>query len=146
MGEPTVFIDDAAVAARSAEVPAASFANGMNLGGSNAAGVGINMNEGAVVGEPQQFTLLDQGNLADGFTPAPRVPQTSQHIGGYPYVAAVAYPSSGGVSGVLPEASIRFGTTPTNAAKEADPALDGTLTPIANSVLNSLAEGWVAAV
>ena len=139
MGEPTVFIDDAAVAARSAEVPAASFANGCNIAGSCAAGVGINMNEGAVVGEPQQFTLNDQRGDA-------RVPQTSQHIGGYPYVAAAAYPSSGGQEGTLPDASIRFGTTPTNAEKEADPALDGTLTPIANSVLNDLATGWVAAV
>jgi len=139
MGEPTVFIDDAAVAARTPEVPAASFANGMNLGGSNAPGVGINMNEGAVVGTPEQFTLLDQ-------RPAARNHAISQHIGGYPFNAAANYPSSGGVEGIAPEAAIRFGTTPTEAAKEADPALDGTLTPIGNYALTDLATGWVAAI
>ena len=52
MGEPTYFIDDTAKTAREAEVPGADFDNGMNYGGSNTPGVGINMNEGAVVGTP----------------------------------------------------------------------------------------------
>jgi hypothetical protein len=77
--EPTSFIDATSVAARELEVPLASFDNGMNLGGSNAPGIGI-----ATAGEIQtqnldeslpQWTLLDQD--AD-----PRTPQNSQHIGG----------------------------------------------------------------
>lgn len=144
MGEPTVFQDDAAQTARALEVTAASFVNGMNLGGSCAPGIGINMNEGAIVGTPEQFTLLNQSGAA-------RVPQTSQSIGGFPFVDRVAdavpWPGSGGTEGTAPDGSVRFGTNPTNAAKAAaDPSIDGTIVPIANSVLNSLAEGWVAAV
>lgn len=142
MGEPTVFQDDAAATARALEVVGASFANGMNLGGSCAPGVGINMNEGAVVGSPEQFTLEDQFEDA-------RVPQVSQSIGGFPFVdrSSVAWPGSGGTEGQLPKGSIRFGTNPTNAAKAAaDPSIDGTIIPIANSVLNTLGEGWVAAI
>lgn len=141
MGEPTIFQDDAAKTAREAEVVAASFDNGMNLGGSCAPGLGINMNEGSVVGTPEQFTLLDQRGNA-------RVPQTSQSIGGLPFVdrSSVPWPGSGGTEGTLPDGSIRFGTNPTQAAKDADPALDGTLVPIANAVLNNITEGWVAAV
>jgi hypothetical protein len=139
MGEPTVFIDDAAVTAREAEVPEANFNNGMNLGGSNACGIGINMNEGAIVGSREQFTLLDQLGLA-------RVPQISQHIGGYPFNPSTNYPSSGGQEGTLPDSSIRFGDNPTAAEKAADPALDGTVTLTGNCTLNTLAEGWVTNV
>ena len=144
MGEPTVFQDDAAATARALEVVGASFANGMNLGGSCACGIGINMNEGAVVGTPEQFTLEDQFEDA-------RVPQISQSIGGFPFVDRVAdavpWPGSGGTEGTLPDGSIRFGTNPTNAAKlAADPSIDGTIVPIANSVLNDLATGWEAAI
>ena len=150
MSEPTFLQDDAAVTARALEVVGASFANGMNLGGSCAPGIGINMLKGAVVGSPEQFTLLDQGNLANSFTPAARDPQTSQSIGGLPYVdrSTVDWPGSGGLSGVLPEASIRYGdnTSPSYAAKVANPALDGTITPIANCDLLSLSAGWVAEV
>ena len=127
MGEPTYFIDDAAQTARAAEVTGADFDNGMNLGGSCACGLGINMNEGAVVGTPPQFTLLDQfGNAREA--------QISQHIGG-----------SGlgdGSSGTLPDAVIRFGTLPTEAAKDSDPAVDGTIIPVGNSTLSVLADGW----
>jgi hypothetical protein len=139
MGEPTYFQDDAATTLREGEVPAASFDNGMNLGGACACGIGINMNEGAVVGTPEQFTLLDQRAIA-------RVPQISQSLGGYPYAAPADYPLSGGTEGFDPEGAVRFGDNPTQAAKDADSALDGTITPIANSTLNSLAEGWVASV
>jgi hypothetical protein len=138
MGNPTAFQDDAAVAARSPEVPLASFANGMNMSGSCAPGVGINIDAGAVVGTPEQFTLLDQRGLA-------RVGQRSQSIGGFPYVANAAYPSSGGQEGYLPDAVISVGTLPTQAAKDADPALDGTLIEIGNATLADLATGWVAA-
>ncbi|RLA50985.1 MAG: hypothetical protein DRQ98_12140, partial [Gammaproteobacteria bacterium] len=115
--QPTVFRDTAAANARALETPAANFENGMNLSGSCACGIGINMLKGAVVGTPEQFTLLDQGNLAAGDAPAPRVPQISQSIGGFPYVdrATVDWPSSGGTPDRLPKGSIRFGTLPTNA-------------------------------
>ena len=141
MGNPTAFQDDAAVALRAVEVPLASFANGMNMGGSNAPGVGINIDGGAVVCTLEQFTLLDQNGLA-------RVGQRSQSIGGYPYVAAAAYPSSGGaggVNGTAPDAVISVGTLPTQDAKDADPALDCTLIEIGNATLADLATGWVAA-
>ena len=150
MSEPTFLQDDAAVTARALEVVGASFDNGMNLGASCAPGIGINMLKGAVVGTPEQFTLLDQGNLANGFTPTARDPQTSQCIGGLPYVnrATVPWPGSGGVEGVLPEASIRYGDndSPSYAAIAADGELSGTITPIANCDLLSLAAGWVAEV
>jgi hypothetical protein len=139
MGEPTFFQDDAAATARALEVTAASFVNGVNLGGSCAPGIGINMNEGAVVGTDEQFTLLDQfGN--------PRAAQISQSIGGYPFVANSAYPSSGGTEGTAPDAVVQFGTLPTNAEKVADPALDGTITTLGNSTLTTLGAGWVVNV
>jgi hypothetical protein len=139
MGEPTVFVDDAAVTARKLEVPGANFDNGCNLAGSCAAGIGINMNEGAVVGTPEQFTLLDQfGDARDA--------QISQSIGGLPYVnrSTVPWPGSGGLEGTLPDSVIRFGTNPTQAAKDAAPALDGTMTFVGNAALIDLAAGWVA--
>jgi hypothetical protein len=131
MGEATYFIDNTAKIARQLEVVDASFVNGMNLAGSNACGIGINMNGGSVVGTAAQFTLLDQRGLT-------REAQLSQHIGG-----------SGlgdGAEGFAPSAVIRFGTAPTEAAKESDPALDGTVVSIGNSTLTSLAAGWVTNV
>lgn len=135
MGEPTYFIDDVARTAREAEVTAADFDNGMNLGGSNACGIGINMNEGAVVGTPEQFTLLDQFENA-------RAAQISQHIGGEGLTLVADWPSSGGQEGTLPDAVIRFGTLPTQAAKDADTAVDGTIIPVGNATLSVLLDGW----
>lgn len=150
MGFPTFFQDDAAVTARALEVVGASFNNGMNLGGSCAPGIGINMLKGAVVGTPEQFTLLDQGNLANSFTPAARAAQISQSIGGLPYVnrSTTPWPGSGGTTGVLPEAVIQYGENdlPTYDEIAADGELAGTLIPVANCVLNTLALGWVASV
>ena len=104
MGEATYFIDDTAQTARASEVPAADFDNGMNLSGSCAPGIGINMNEGEIAGTPNQFTLLDQFGDA-------RAAQISQHIGG-----------SGlgdGSTGTLPGSVIRFGDSPSQSAKDA---------------------------
>ena len=79
MGNPTFYVDGVAIAARKAEasqsIPVGSWDGGMNAGASNAAGVGINQAGGAVVGTPEQFTLLDQAAAA-------RTPQDSQIIGG----------------------------------------------------------------
>jgi len=124
----TFFQDDTAVTARELELPNASFVNGANLAGSNAPGVGINMLEGAIIGEPQQLTLLDQHGDA-------REAQISQHIGG-----------SGlgdGSAGTLPDAVVQFGASPTQAAKDADTALDGTIITTGNSTLTTLGAGWV---
>ena len=89
------------------------------------------MLQGAVVGEPQQFTLLDQHGNA-------RNAQISQFIGGEPYCDPANWPSSGGQSGTLPDDVIRFGT-PSDTG-------DGTVTPTGNSALTDLAVGWVAGV
>jgi hypothetical protein len=142
MGNPTFFRDDAATALREVEVPDASFTNGMNLGGSNACGIGINAEEGAVVGTPEQFTLLDQNEL-------PRTAQRSQFIGGYPYSDfANDYPLSGGAggppNGTQPDAVIFIGSNPTQAAKDSNPALDGTVALLGAATLADIAVGWVA--
>lgn len=120
--EPTYFVDDSVVTIRAAEVPAASFTTGMNNGGSNACGIGINMLAGAVVGTPEQFTLLDQRGLA-------RAAQISQFIGGEPLGA--------GQSGFLPEDVIRYGVPSTTG--------DGAITPTNSATLTDLAVGWTAA-
>tara|TARA_R110002167_G_scaffold252882_2_gene459231 strand:- start:2499 stop:2873 length:375 start_codon:yes stop_codon:yes gene_type:complete len=124
MTTPTFFIDDTAVAARSAELPNASFTTGMNFGGSCANGVGINVGVANLVGTPDQFTLLDQEGAA-------RTPQTSQHIGGSGLGA--------GSSGTLPDASVRF------AVPTADGSGDVAVTR-PNATLVSLATGWAAPV
>jgi len=148
MSIPTFFQDDVAATVRAVEVAGASFDNGMNLGGSNAPGIGINMLKGAIVGTPEQFTLLDQGTQANDFTPEVRAPQISQSIGGFPYVdrSTVPWPGSGGTPGVAPEGSIRYGDNelPTYDQIVANGELSGTITPIANATLNTLALGWVA--
>ncbi|RKX24678.1 MAG: hypothetical protein DRP45_07715 [Candidatus Zixiibacteriota bacterium] len=77
------------------------------------------MNEGAVVGTPEQFTLLDQHGDA-------RAAQISQHIGGSGLGA--------GAIGTLPEAVIQFGNASANG--------DGQITAIGNSTLSVLADGW----
>ena len=139
MGEPTIFVDNTANAARALEVPNASFENGANNAGSCACGLGINMNEGAVVGTPEQYTLLDQfGNARDS--------QISQSIGGFPFVdrSSIDWPSSGGTEGTAPDSTIEFGTLPTQAAKDADPSLDGTITVTNTASLVDLAIGWEA--
>ena len=77
--QPTSFLNATSVTAREAEVPLASFDNGMNLGGSNAPGIGI-ATAGVIQTEDldeslPNWTLLDQDGDA-------REPQVSQHIGG----------------------------------------------------------------
>jgi hypothetical protein len=142
MSNPTAFSDDSARGLREAEVVDASFVNGMNLGGSNSMGVGINMSAVTpfpVVGTPEQFTLLDQ----DGDI---RVGQRSQSIGGYPYADPADYPSSGGTEGDLPAASIYTGTNPTNDEKAAaaliGDSIDGTIVKLGNASLPDL-DGWL---
>lgn len=128
----TFFMDDSSRAAREAEVPAANFDAGMNLGGSNACGIGINMDGGEVVGTPEQFTLLDQfGDI--------RVGQRSQHIGGSGYTPPSAYPSSGGQEGTLPAASIYTANN--------NPSGDGGVVVVLGvAALETLGVGWIPVV
>lgn len=130
MTRPTYFINDATVTTRKSEVPAADFDGGMNLGGSNAPAIGVNVDGGAVVGTPAQFTLADQfGNT--------RVPQDSQHIGGSGHTDPSGWPSSGGDAGVQPD-------KPVNAATPSVTG-DGTVTaPFAVDLVDT-ATGWTAA-
>lgn len=130
MADITGFTDDAARALRQAEVPLASFGNGCNIAGSNACGLGINIDGGEVVGTAEQFTLLDQRGIA-------RVTQISQCVGGFPYVPNVDYPSSGGSEGTLPDAIIFTGTNSLNG--------DGEPTRTGDASLVTLGEGWVVA-
>ena len=73
MNLPTYHQNAATVAVRAGEVPAASFSNGMNLGGSNTCGVGINT--GNIDPKLELWSVNDQFGTA-------REPQNSQHIGG----------------------------------------------------------------
>ena len=119
---PTFYIEDATVTVRAAEVPDASFANGLNMGGSCAPAIGVAIGETDLVGSDDQFTLLDQREAA-------RNPQTSQHIGGNGL--------GDGVSGILPEGSVRAGVPSTNG--------DGSITGAQENIaLQTLAAGWVA--
>jgi hypothetical protein len=137
MNTVSTFRDTAAVALRELEVVGADFANGMNNGGCQP-GIGISVGGGAVVGTPEQFTLEDQFE-------AIRVPQVSQVLGGLGYTDYDDYPSSGGIEGngsahaqfVVPV------SMPTNAEKEADPSLDGTVTVLGTANLQTIEAGWV---
>lgn len=137
MTDPTVYVDGTARTARALENTGAAFANGMNAAASCSPGIGINIAGGAVDGRPSQFTLEDQDEDV-------RVPQDSQQIGGLAYVDrdTVPWPSSGGIpgKGVQP---ILTGTNQTNAAKEADPDVDGLLVVTGDANLQTLSAGWV---
>ncbi len=70
---PTYLLNANSVSARSAQVPNADFSGGMNKGGSNAPGIGINT--GNIDPKLDNWSVLDQaGDI--------RNPQDSQHIGG----------------------------------------------------------------
>lgn len=121
--QPTSFINATSVTARAAEVPNASFDDGMNLGGSNAPGIGI-----ATAGEQQtqdldesnQWTLLDQDG--DG-----RTPQVSQHIGG-----------DGLDDGVAGKGTQQIDVNVNDASGDGSATIDGAAT------LASVAAGWTS--
>ena len=140
----TAFVDDPAVTFRQNEETnaAADWAGGMNVGASNSPGIGINQGGGAVVGTPEQFTLLDQGRPVESGgsqTPVAREAQIGQCIGGPGFVdrSSEDWPSSGGLEGALPENVIRFG-----AQDAAYPDGSGQITFDGNSTLSVLATGW----
>ena len=145
--KPTFFIDDAAFAARGAEVPGATFNSGCGGGASNAHGIGINVGGGAIIGTPEQFTLNDQFGNA-------RQSQRSQCIGGngtVPRSGNVATTwdksqalysengaaSSGGTEGTAPDAVIRV-------VADSSAESGGVITlPAEGAWLTDLATGWV---
>ena len=128
---PTKFNDSTGQTAREAEVTGANWDNGVNLGGGNSPGVGINQGRGAVVGTPNQFTLLDQKGAA-------RTPQVSQVIGGTGYNPNSNYPLSGGISGNgSARAEYVLVVTP-------DASGDGSAVTNGTANLASLAAGWTA--
>jgi hypothetical protein len=142
----STFRDTGAQALRIAEtggnITSASFANGMNNAGCSAGtGVGFAFtdsdgNEHGInlTGSPEQFTLLDQMNPAgDG---NPRTPQISQLIGGVAFEKGTPGPGVEFLVGVV---------NPSNDAKAANPALDGSVTVNGTANLAALATGWLPA-
>jgi hypothetical protein len=134
--KPTFFIDDAATAARGAEVPGATFNSGCYGGASNSPGIGINVDGGAIVDEPQQFTVLDQFGNA-------RQAQIGQCIGGSGFVDRVtqsgsdAWPLSGGDEGTAPDSTIRV-------VADSSAESGGVITlPAEGAWLTDAATGWV---
>jgi hypothetical protein len=135
----TTFRATAAIASREAEanqtIPDLSWTNGMN-NGSCQPGVGVGYDNPNLVGTDEQFTLLDQGfGGTGGQTPVIRVPQLSQALGG-----------SGlgdGVEGNGTEFIVAV-MNPTQAAKDGDPDLRGSVTVNGTGNLQTLAVGWVA--
>ena len=137
---PTYFLDPADVTARNAEYTGTPFTDttgdgtyatpylGVNRGGSNAPGIGMNpsttpgASDGAV--DANDWTVLDQAGAA-------RNPQDGQQIGGSGFVdrSSVAYDSSGGAAGA--------GTVPFNIMDAATPDTNNTC------VLTNLAVAWV---
>ena len=165
---PTFFDDLTAAASRQAEttITAAAWETGGNAGASNAHGLGINIDGGALPAIPtipvngigMNWTLADQFSVA-------RTPQVSQVIGGSGFVprsgnvattwdttqalyAPQGAAGSGGISGngsaVLPLMSIN---TATNQADESDgtPAYDAYPTIDGQATLPALT-GWVSVV
>lgn len=123
MAEPATFIDDTARATRAGEVSGASFVNGMN-NASCQPGIGISGDPTDLVGEPQQFTLLDQNAAA-------RTPQDGQSIGGVALGAGEGIAASQAIDLVLP----------------ADDSGDGTIAKQGTgATLTTLAAGWVPGV
>lgn len=122
MNQPTYYFDVPASVVRIPEVPAASFVNGMNAGGSNAPGIGIATDEPNLTGEPQGWTLLDQYGDA-------RTPQNSQPIGG----SALGDGISGKPAGraiIVSDSDAQVG--------------DGVPVDLGSAQLPDLATGWAA--
>ena len=121
MAQAATFIDADARAVRPAEVPAASFLDGMN-NASCQPGIGISGGPTDLVGEPQQFTLLDQNEAA-------RTPQLGQSLGGV---------ALGDGEDVVASQAIDL-VDPADDSGDGTVTIDGT-----GATLTTLAAGWVA--
>ena len=120
-----VFVDDAAIAARQAEVPDADWNSGMLGGGGAGPGIGIGPQPGLEESLPN-WTLLDQHGNA-------RVGQIGQNVGG------LGYSDPGTSSGdefTGPGSTIRVQDT------DADDGSGELSFPAPNAELNALATGW----
>lgn len=121
----SVFVDDAAIALRTAEVPGASWNSGM-FGGNCQPGIGISTEQTDLGQSLPNWTLLDQFENA-------RVGQIGQNVGGSGYSDPG---TSSGQEGTLPDATIRLAD---------QDSLDGSGTlsfPAPNAELVTLAAGW----
>ena len=146
MANSTRFVNSAAIAARTPEVPAADWVGGCNSPASNAVGLGINIGGGALpalIGHRgRNWTLEDQFE-------ADRVPQVSQVIGGLGVTTEAEYPSSGGIEG-NGDASSQYVFVISNPNNVADgtgsfvPPAAWTPTVQGSANLVTLAAGWVA--
>ena len=123
MAQPATFIDVDARAVRTAQVPAASFLDGMNNSACQP-GIGISNGPTDLVGEAQQFTLLDQNGAA-------RTPQLGQSVGG------VAL--GDGDDGVATQAIDLV--DPADNSGDGTVVVDGT-----GATLTTLAAGWEAGI
>ena len=162
---PTLFVDDAAVAAVAARVPDASVDTGVNAGASNAPGIGISTEnpdlqeslqpgtDGSALSATGPWTLLDQHGNA-------RVAQIGQLMSGTGTVSRVGNQeftwdksqalytdsgaaSSGGAEGTLPDAIIRMGVNPDNV--DGKPDNDAPIVIGADAHLVTLEAGWIEA-
>ncbi len=115
--------------ARTLEVPDANWFSGVEAGSLNAPGIGVNMGGGAVIGTPEQFTLLDQFGTA-------RVAQASSCLGAEGLTASTDWPGSGGQPKYGPGIEIESCTP-------ADSSGDGTITVTGTANLQTLGAGWV---
>ena len=117
------FADQAALAVRTAEVPNAAWTNGANNAGL-APGIGIGQSGSLVDSKRQDWTLLDQFEVA-------RTPQVSQAVGGNGLGAGIPGNGSGHGEFVI----------------QGDNSDEGTGEIISSdgaANLNTLAAGWVA--
>jgi hypothetical protein len=122
------FADTAARVARNTDddIPAASFANGMNNGAMTPIGIGAEYPN--LSGQPQQFTLLDQTD-PDGLA---RVPQNSSSLG---------LGLLDGTTGIVQACA--FMTNHTQDELDANPELGGAPDTQFPADLVTLAAGWV---
>jgi hypothetical protein len=133
MNTPIVSVNPGVLFARSLEVTTATWNNGM-AGSSGATGIGIGDDMTNLGQSPQEWTLLDQHEVA-------RTPQSAQYIGGYGYTVPADWPGSGGNEGWSGEIAIDSQLNP--VAGDGDGTLD---TSGGEATLADLAIGWTFVV
>lgn len=128
MANIAFYRDFPAIAPRSTE-NAADWGSGMNNSSGGCIGIGID--QGALSGDPQQFTLLDQRGDA-------RTPQKMAVIGGVGYVPRdTDWPTSGGLPGTGDDQPIKAGETDDQGD------IIGGSAAAKDAWLQDLANGWV---
>ena len=102
--QSSYFLNPTSVADRNAEQPSLNFTNGLNLGASNAIGIGIGMDIPNIL--PSDWTLLDQNAT-------PRTPQFSSHIGETGATIGIGTPSEDGDGSVTVNGDATLDDLPT---------------------------------